>query len=176
MPIDQPIRLTDHLAKRRLFYPSALISAPGALVIDVPVGSRGPGLALDRYYVAILESEAEVAEMERLLAEPRSVPVPPDLFDDRPSGLLTDTILVSRYDPPKQGWPWLSICRWPASFAAAGGDLGMNMARGCYTMEAFQTPAALEAHQAELLESLAREHSITVRTLSADRMPAPGTA
>ena len=169
-------RLADHVAKRRLLYPSPLVSAPAVLVIDIPADSRGPGLALDRYYAVILENEAEQAKLERFLCAWRPALVPPAIFDHQPSALQTDTVLISRYDPPIPGWPWVSVCRWPESFAEAGRDLQMGMARACYTMELFHTSDALDHHVLALLDALDKEHAISVRTLSADMMPGSGNA
>jgi hypothetical protein len=169
-------RLADHLAKRRLLYPSPLVSAPSVLVIDIPADSRGPGLALDRYYAVILENEAEQAKLERFLCAWRPALVAPDIFDHPPSALQTDTVLISRYVPPIQGWPWVSVCRWPESFTEAARGLNMGMARGCYTMELFHTSEALDHHVLVLLDALDKEHAISVRTLSAGMMPTSGNA
>ena len=108
-------RLSDDLAKRRLLYPSPLISAPSVLVIDLPVSNRGAGLPLGRYYPIILETDDECAEIERFLNAPRRAAVRSDILDLRPSQLRSDNVLISRYDPPVAGWPWLSVCRWPDS-------------------------------------------------------------
>jgi len=131
-------RLVDHLALDRRFYPSPIPGGPNVLVIDIPVGSRGAGLALGRYYPVILETEAEVDEFDRFLQRLRPKAVRPDIFDHRPSAFHSEQILVTRFEPPELGWPWASICKWPDSFARSGLDQGLAMARGCYTMELFE--------------------------------------
>lgn len=169
-------RTADTLSGRRLLYPSSLISAPSVLVIDVPVRHRGVGLPLGRYYPIVLETEAEREEIERFLACSRPTPVPPDLMDHRPSALETDHILISRYDPPASGWPWLSLCRWPTHMADVAKAGGIAMARGCYTMELFDDAEALDAHGLALIESLSAQHEISIRMIAADTLPAAGSA
>ena len=168
--------LSEHLARRRLLYPSPLISAPSVLVIDLPAAHRGPRLPLGRYYPIIIETDAEETEVERFLAAPRQAPVVPDILDRRPSALWTDHVLVSRYDPPSEGWPWLSVCRWPDSLTSVGAAHGVEMARGCYTMEMFTDVEALEEHSLALIRSLGTQHEISVRLISADTLPAGGNA
>ena len=97
---DRMYRLSDNLAKKRLLYPSPLISAPSVLVIDVPPLNRGTALPLGRYYPIILQTEDECAEIERFLIASRQEPVRPDIFDLRPSQLRSDNVLISRYNPP----------------------------------------------------------------------------
>jgi hypothetical protein len=57
-------RLSDDLARRRLLYPSSIISAPSVLLIDLTPSMRGAGLGLGRYYAMIIETDAEHAEIE----------------------------------------------------------------------------------------------------------------
>ena len=167
-------RLTDDIARHRVFYPSPMVGTPHVLLIDIPPTARGPGLALDRYYVILTETEGEIAELEAFLAAPRAVPVRPDLLDHRPSAIRTDDILLIRYDPPASNWPWLSVCRWPRGTSQDEGAL--EMARGHYTFEAFAEQAVLERHCAELLTSLAWRCDLTIREISADRISAGGSA
>lgn len=147
-------RLVDDLARRRILYRSRLLTAPSVLVIDVPLGSRGPNLSFGRYYPIILKTESEVVEVEGFLEAPREKLLSPNLFDRRPSNLQTDNILISRYDSPEQGWPWLSICRWLTSYAERGEAMIGEMARGCYSMEMFETADALDAHSVLLVQLL----------------------
>jgi hypothetical protein len=48
------------IASRRVLYPALLYTAPSVLVIGVPPQNRGAGLALDRYYANIIETDAEL--------------------------------------------------------------------------------------------------------------------
>lgn len=168
--------LADGPARKRVLYPSPLITAPSVLVIDVPAAHRGRGLSLDRYYVIIIENDAERSELERFLTTPRSIMVPPDLLDHRPSNHWSGTVVISRYEPPAPDWPWLLVARWPDSFSQSAGDGGISMARGCYTMELFEDPEALQAHSTALLENLASHYPISVRLLSGDAIAVEGTA
>ena len=169
-------RLSDDLARKRLLYPSPLISAPSVLVIDLPRRNRGTGLPLGRYYPIILETDDERIEIERFLAAPRPEAVLPDIFDLRPSQLRSDNVLISRYDPPVSGWPWLSVCRWPDRFTTAKALSGITMARGCYTMELFSSEAGLDASQVEIVANLSDRHEIELRLLTAGTMPVAGRA
>lgn len=168
-------RLTDDIARRRIMYSPPVVTVASVMVIDLPPARRGPGLSLGRYYAVLLECDEEIAEMERFLGASRSAPVLPDLFDRRPSRLRTDHVVLTRYEPPVAGWPWLSICRWPAPTDGSDRLPRAEMARGCYTMEMFDTPSALERHQADLLASLSRERSMRLRFVAGDRLPARGS-
>lgn len=169
-------RLSDDLAKKRLFYPSPLISAPSVLVIDVPRSNRGTALPLGRYYPIILETDDECAETECFLNEARREAVLPDILDRRPSQLRSDNVLISRYEPPISGWPWLSVCRWPDNHARAEALSTLSMARGSYTMELFDSEAELNASQVEIVASLGDHHAIKLRLLCAETMPTAGRA
>lgn len=147
-------RLSDDLAKAKLLYPSPLITAPSVLVIDVPPVNRGSGLALNRYYPIVLETDQEIDEMEHFVSQPRREPVPPDLFDLRPSQIRSDHVLIVRYEPPMTGSPWLLICRWPNDRRVAHPFFDVSLARGCYTMDMFCSETELDARQVELLNSL----------------------
>ena len=167
--------LASHLAKRRMVYPSPLFTAPHVMVIDVPPERCGPGLGLGRYYAIIIESEAELDEMEQYLLCERAEAARPDLLDHRPSNMHTETILISRYEPPAAGWPWLSVTRWPAALSEAD-RREVTMARGCYTMDMFDGPEDLDAHHEAMIEVLASKCAINVRMLSADTVSTAGTA
>lgn len=169
-------RLSENLARRRVLYPSPLISAPSVLVIDIPPSARGAGLALGRYYAIVLETDAERAELEDFLCEPRRGPVPPDLLDHRLSALVSEHLLISSYDPPAKGWPWLMVCRWPESLTAGVVAARTSMARGCYSMELFNSKEAMEESSVRLIQTLGAEHELAVRLLAADQMSAPGHA
>jgi hypothetical protein len=170
-------RISDHLAARRLFYPSPIISAPSVLVIDIPVEYRGAGLALGRYYAIIVETEHERTELDRFLDVPRRRLIAPTLLDRRPSAISCDNVLMSRYDPPEVGWPWLLVCRWPDSYAdAARGLAGFDMARGSYTTEMFEDPTAVDAHSAALLCQLGSHSGLSLRLITGDSLSSPGNA
>lgn len=173
---DPRVRLVDYLARERMIYPSPLISAPSVLVIDVPEKSRGEALPLGRYYPIIIETDAEHEKLNRFINEARSRPEIPSLLDHRPSQLQADHVLISRYDAPADGWPWLCVVHWPRVFAQAAEKHGITMARGCYTMELFARSEELEAHCAALLDGLRSQYEISVRVLSAGQIAAAGHA
>lgn len=129
------MRLTDHLAASRCLYLRAAASLPDIMLIDVPACFAGAGLPLGRYYPILLETAAELTEFEAFLDAPREQLVLPDLLDRRPSGSVSECVVITRYPPVLQGWPWVLLCQWPASYIALappGSDL---FARGSYTIE-----------------------------------------
>lgn len=170
------IRLIDHLAWRRLLYRAPIPGAPDVLVIELPPEMRGVGLALGRYYPIIVENADELAELDRFLEVVRAQAITPSLLDHRPSALRSPHVVITRYDPPQLGWPWVSICRWPDGFTQAAAAQGVAMARGGYTMEMFENSGALEAHSEVLLQSLAARHGLSVRLIAGDALPAAGRA
>lgn len=151
------MRLSDNLAARRRIYAMPLITAPAVMVIDVPHHLAGQGLALDRYYIVMIETPEELAEFEHFLAADRTTLQPPDLLDRRLSNRETAAISFFEYAPPDLGWPWLLICHWPRDLADMVGADPDAFARGAYTMEAFvdraELQAALQAHIAYFGES-----------------------
>lgn len=170
-------RLSRHLASRRALYSSTTIAAPSVLVIDIPPPLRGAGLALGRYYAIILETDFEMQELEAFLEAPRGAPVAPDLLDHRPSALKSDSVFISRYEPPEEGWPWLLVCRWPESYAAIAREMSdCAMARGCYTTELFEHPEEVDAHSLALVESLGRRRELSIRLIAAESLPSAGNA
>lgn len=170
------IRLADHLARRRQFYPSPLIAAPGVMLIEIDRDYRSPSLALGRFYPVIVEAEHELAELEAYLTALRPAPHSPDLLDDRPSALETPRILISRYAPAAPAWPWIAVTCWPADMAAAAHDAGVAMARGRYTMELFEDDTSLDEHCATLLHALGRDQDIALRLLSPELLAPAGSA
>lgn len=169
-------RLIDDLARCRLLYPPPVPSLPGVMLIDLPERNRGPGLLLDRYYAVVVENEEEAKELAAFLAAPRAGSVAPNLLNRRPSALLSDEILVVRFDPPMIRWPWLTLCRWPDQFTIARRSLRVDMARGCYTFEAFTDAARMDDYIVALVEALGKTDIENVRLVSADRLAPSGCA
>jgi hypothetical protein len=112
---------------------------PDILLIDIPPGFAGDGLALGRYYPVILETLAEMHEFEAFLCERRSDLVSPSLLARRPSNLRTDDIVFARYSPPAPGWPWLQLCCWPSRYTMMVPHSADEFARGAYTVDAFES-------------------------------------
>jgi len=139
------MRLTDDLAARRALYILPLANAPAAMVIDIPRHFARRGLALGRYYIVILETPHEAAEFETFLAADRPALCPPDLFDRRPSQRDTNAIIFFLFAPPKIGWPWILLCHWPADLAGHVTADPAALARGAYSMDAYESRAALQA-------------------------------
>ncbi len=170
-------RLSQTLARERMLYASPMIAAPSVMLIDMPVRNRGERLALGRYYAIILETDQERAELDRFLDEPRSTAVAPDLLDRRPSAMFSDNVLISRYEPPEEGWPWVLVCRWPEPYSRVARDTpGCDMARGCYTMEVFEHSEDLEEHSIALLEQLGTQGRLSIRMLTPQSLSRSGTA
>lgn len=170
-------RLSQTLARERMLYASPMIAAPSVMLIDMPFRNRGEGLALGRYYAIILETDEERAELDRFLDEPRSAAVAPDLLDRRRSAMVSDNVLISRYEPPEEGWPWVLVCRWPEVYSLpARNTRGCDMARGCYTMEAFEHPDDLEEHSFTLLGQLGTQGELSIRLLTPQSLSQAGTA
>lgn len=169
-------RLSQTLARDRMLYPAPMITAPSVLLIDMPVRNRGEGLALGRYYTIVLETNEERGELDRFLDEPRPAVVAPDLLDTRPSSVISDHVIISRYEPPADGWPWVLVCRWPEPYGRiASKSPGCDMARGCYTMEVFEHLDDLEEYSAALLEQLGMRGELKIRMLTPGSSPT-GTA
>lgn len=139
------MRLTDDLAARRRLYAMPLITAPAVLVIDIPRHLAGTGLALGRYYIVMIETHDELAEFEAFLAASRATLQPPNLLDRRPSGLQTGAISFFEFAPPASGWPWVLLCHWPKGFAEKFVANPDALARGAYSMEAFENQDALQS-------------------------------
>ena len=169
-------RLTDDVARRRILYAAPIPAAPNVLVLDVPAEHRGTGLALGRYYPMVIETTAEIAEAEHQLAKERREKVLPRLFERRASAVRSDLIIVTRYEPPSRGWPWLLVCSWPDDMARIASERGVLMARGCYTTEMFEEATALDDFCVALLDSLGEHRRLNVRFVSADRLGQEGRA
>jgi hypothetical protein len=169
--------LSQTLARERMLYASPMIAAPSVMLIDMPLRNRGVGLALGRYYAIIMETDEERAELDRFLDEPRSAAVAPDLLDRRPSAMVADNVLISRYEPPEEGWPWVLVCRWPDPYSRVARETpGCDMARGCYTMEVFEHLEDVEEHSIALLEQLGTHGELSIRTLTPSSLSQSGTA
>lgn len=169
--------LSQTLARDRMLYASPMIAAPSVMLIDMPLRNRGAGLALGRYYAIVLETDQERVELDHFLDRPREAPVAPDILDRRPSAMFSDNVLISRYEPPAHGWPWLLVCRWPEDYSTAARQVsGCDMARGCYTMEVFRHGSELEAHSLLLIEQLATHSEIAIRLLTPSSLAQCGSA
>lgn len=169
-------RLSVDMARKRMLYPAITIAAPSVTMIELPVQHRGTGLGLERYYPVMLETDAELQEFEQFLEQPRSEAAAPDLLDRRPSALQSGNVLIFRYEPPAESWPWLLVCCWPPNFTAADAMMGASMARGCYTTEMFEHAADLNNHSLALLRTLNSDDNIDLRLIAAELLPPAGTA
>ncbi len=139
------MRLSDELAAKRRLYAAPLITAPAVMVIDIPAHLAGPGLALDRYYIVMIETTEELAEFEAFLAADRATLQPPALLDRRPSCREAGAISFFEFAPPAPDWPWILLCHWPRRFAQMFVADPDALARGAYSMGAFERREALQA-------------------------------
>jgi hypothetical protein len=162
------MRLTDHLAASRCLYHRATLTMPDVMMIDIPPVHAGASLPLGRYYPIILETAAELDEIEAFLSRPRLLLVLPDLLDRRPSNLESDCIVIARYRPPVRGWPWLLLCRWPSDYTVMVPSDEELFARGAYTSEAFVTRDDLIAAENLLKATLARNGIRHIHTTQPD--------
>ncbi|MBS49508.1 MAG: hypothetical protein CMN60_17740 [Sphingobium sp.] len=159
------MRLIDQLAAERIYYHRPLPTLPDILLIDIPPGFSGDGLALGRYYPVILETLAEMQEFEAFLCERRTELISPSLLDRRPSGLRTDDIVFARYRPSAPCWPWLHLCCWPPHYTMTASDPGDNFARGAYTVDAFFSVDEVDAAERLLLATLGPSEARHVRSI-----------
>lgn len=160
------MKLDDDLAACRQLYHRSLPTLPDILLVYIPPRYAGAGLPLGRYYPIILETAAEYAEIAAFLAASRPAPIAPDLFNRRPSSLLSDDILFARYAPPAAHWPWLLLCRWPPAYTSMVPADGDMFARGAYTIEAFGVPAELDRAEVRLLATLGPHRALRVGPVS----------
>jgi hypothetical protein len=159
------MRLTDHLAARRILYPRPIATMPDILVIDIPARYAAPSLPLGRYYPIIVETPSEREEIEAFLCAERPSVVVPDLFDRRPSSLSSHDIVFCRYAAPDPQWPVLLLCHWPSNFTAMVPPTSDSFARGCYTTEMFATIDTLDHAEHRLLATLGRHRPVIVKPL-----------
>ena len=139
------MRLSDELAARRRLYAMPLVTAPAVMVIDIPPRLAGQGLALDRYYIVMIETDEELAAFEAFLTVDRDGLRAPDLLDRKPSCREAGEISFFEFSPPEPGWPWILLCHWPRHFARMFGTVPDAFARRAYWMEAFDDREGLEA-------------------------------
>ena len=139
------MRLSDELAARRCLYAMPLVTAPAVMVIDIPPHLAGQSLALDRYYIVMIETDEELAAFEAFLTADRDDLRSPDLLDRKPSCREAGEISFFEFAPPDPGWPWILLCHWPQRFARTFGEDPDALARGAYSMEAFEDRKSLES-------------------------------
>ena len=163
-PLSVGVRISDDLAATRLLYPRPLPTLPDILLIAISDLHAGASLPLNRYYPVMLETKAEAAEFEAFLQVERTVLRPPDLLDHRPSGLITEDIILARYAPPRAPWPWILLCFWPRAYTSMVPPGGDYFARQAFTTEVLATEADLEACERRLLRVL--EPGATRRVLN----------
>ena len=119
----------------------------------MPARYRGEALPLGRYCPIVVETDAERDEVMHVF-DPVGRGSQIDLLDHQASCVWSDRVLISRYDPPAEGWPWVSVTRWEEAFRGVCVEHGIAMVRGCFTMELFACAAELDDHCAALLKGL----------------------
>lgn len=175
MTLPAPYRLSDDLAKTRMLYPAPAPTFPSLLVVDIAREYRGASLALHRYYPMVVESDEEAREVEHYLTADRLGPRAPDLLDLRPSALIADEIIVALYASPADAWPWARLCRWPPELVDAA-EPAASLARGCYTVELFESEGDAIRGTEQLLKTLWAEGLSKIRFLPGELVQAPGLA
>ncbi|NKJ00418.1 hypothetical protein [Novosphingobium sp. SG707] len=129
------MRITDHFAASRGLYSGPVAGMPDIMLIDVPAGFAGVSLPLGRYYPIILESAEELSELETFLEAQRDELALPDLFDRRPSKVVSECVVIARYRPALPDWPWVLLCQWPEAYTMLAPPEADLFARGLYTVE-----------------------------------------
>lgn len=156
------IRLSETLARRRTLYRRPIATLPDVMMLDIPEAFAGRTLPLGRYYPIILESEAELRELEDYLETPRSAVIVPDLLDRRPSALCANQITLAHYAPPNPVWPYLLLCHWPRAYTQLITPSADMFARGSYTMEILRTAPQIGEQSLMLLETLRAVQDVEV--------------
>ncbi len=170
------VRLSNTLVRRRLFYNRPIDTTPDLVVLDIAPPFASPSLPLGRYYVVIVETSDELAELNAFLEQERTALVPPDLLDQRPSRRATAHVTLCRYGPPRPGWPEILLCHWPAEQIALVESPGENFARAAYTLELFPSLAALADSAAKLIEAFGDSTPVSVTMIAGEHLPAAGHA
>ncbi|MDB5581518.1 MAG: hypothetical protein JWR80_6694 [Bradyrhizobium sp.] len=168
--------LSDDLAAIRRLYARPIVTMPDIMVIEIAARYRHPSLSMGRYYAIMIESDAELHEVNDFLRAVRPAPVAPALLDRRPTAVAGDRITIAVYAPPERDWPWLLLCHWPGAFAAlapAGADM---FARGAYTIEMFEDEVGSVAGARGLLASLGRHSDVKLTLITRERLPKAGQA
>lgn len=168
------VSLNTGLARRRVFYPRPIVAMPDILVIDVPAGLRDVNLPMGRYQPILVETAAELRELEVYLEEEREDPSALDPFASRPSTFPGHHIIIAHYSPPIEGWPYVILCRWPPDLTTAAEELRMFV-RNAYTIELFDDREQLEGASDRLLALLKRRGRARVEIIPPDWSAAPGT-
>jgi hypothetical protein len=135
-------------------YRLAQSDAPQVALIDLPSSRRGEGLLKDRWFTAIIENQVEemsIAAAFRATAWPAL-----DKWATRPSSAPSEAAFYLM-PPAKPGLPVLLLCRWPISVASLSQEAADSLARGRYTMEAFDNLAEAKAWTADLIADLVRK-------------------
>jgi len=148
------IRLSDTLAQRRILYRRPIATLPDIMMLDISVPFANPTLPLGRYYPIIVETDAELQELEAYLDAARRSVIVPDLLDRRESALIATRITLAHYAQPGQDWPYLLLCHWPWAYTQLVAPSSDMFARGSYTMELLRTAPQLGYQSRMLIETL----------------------
>ncbi|MDB5575719.1 MAG: hypothetical protein JWR80_895 [Bradyrhizobium sp.] len=170
------VRLSDDLAAIRRLYTRPIATMPDVMVIEIAPLYRHPTLSMGRYYAIMIESDAELHEVDNFLTADRPAPVAPALLDRRPTAVVGDRITLAVYAPREGGWPWLLLCHWPVAFAASARADADLFARGAYTIEMFEDEVASIAGAKALLASLGRHSDVKLTLITRERLPKAGQA
>jgi hypothetical protein len=170
------IRLSDSLARRRILYPRPIATLPDIMMLDIPDAFAGPSLPLGSYYPIILETEAELRELECYLETRRPAVIVPDLFDRRPSALCAVRITLAHYPRPAPGWPYLLLCHWPRVYTRLVTPAADMFARDSYSMEMVRSSSELNHQTCMLLDTLRAGQDVEVAVVPPSGINASGTA
>ncbi|MDB5582328.1 MAG: uncharacterized protein JWR80_7504 [Bradyrhizobium sp.] len=147
-------RIPSRPSLRRMIYPRPIAALPDILMVDVSAENVSDADG-ERFHPILVETAAELGEIDQWLDRPpRGVWWPED-FNHRPSLLATPEVVIAHYAPLSYGWPFVLLCRWPDSVIAMARRSG-QLLRECYTCDLFMTHARIEAASDALVAAIER--------------------
>jgi hypothetical protein len=159
-----------------VFYPRPIPAMPDILMIARPAEPRSASLPFEAHHPILIETTAELHELEAQPEEAWLAPGAPEWLDARPSAFPADHITVAHYGPPSRDWPFVLLCRWPPDLVAAAPDDLRIFVRGAYTIELFSDRNGLERASNTLLGLLKRRREVRIEIIMPDWSAVPGKA
>lgn len=169
-------RLSDTLARRRVLYRRPIATLPDIMMLDIPIPFANAALPLGRYYPIIVETGAELLELEAYLDATRPSVIVPDLLDRRESALAAARITLAHYAQPGPDWPFLLLCHWPRAYTRLVAPSADMFARGSYTMELLRTAPQLGYQSRMLIETLRTGQDVDATIVPTSGPAASGNA
>jgi hypothetical protein len=163
-------RIPPRPALRRMIYPRPVADLPDILMVDVPSEKLSNAVG-ERFHPILVETAAELGEIDQWLGRPPRGTWWPYDFNHRPSLLATPQVVIAHYAPLTYGWPFVLLCRWPDSVIALARP-GGELLRDCYTCDLFMSHARIEIASDALVAAIERGFgSGSVATIAPDWSP-----